>query len=94
MALLAVNAAEPWWRWSLVHELCEGEPDGTVEASGEKLWGALIAGQAIADSADATKLADTRRAEVQRVMRWLMRVVEEKNCRSWSGSGRGRCCHA
>ena len=63
--------------WPLVEALCEGEPEGRVGAVGAKeLWGALIAGQAVAETVDMEKLTARTKPKVERVARWLVRVVQ------------------
>jgi len=72
VAVLAANTA-PHWLWSLVDELCKGDPRPALAES--DLRSALIAGQMIAESTETLTLTEQTRSRVSRVMLWLLRIM-------------------
>jgi formylglycine-generating enzyme required for sulfatase activity len=63
--------------WSLVDALCyRGLPVG-VEQPECDAWGALLAGQALVESADLEQVSGRNQAKVERVVAHLVRVLEE-----------------
>jgi predicted NACHT family NTPase len=63
--------------WSLVDALCyQALPEGAAQSEPDA-WGALLAGQALVESADLDKVSERNWAKVGRVVTHLMRVVEE-----------------
>ena len=63
--------------WSLADELCFRPPQetGTVEDE----WGALLAGQLLAESADLAAPSAANLAKLQKVKDWLLRVISGKS---------------
>jgi formylglycine-generating enzyme required for sulfatase activity len=62
--------------WALVEALCyqdlpQGEPPSEPDA-----WGALLAGQALVESADLDKVSERNRVKVERIQAHLVRVME------------------
>ncbi len=62
--------------WSLVDELCHRTPDAEGYGVADD-WGALLAGQAIAETADLTHLSDRNRTRVARVRHGLVHGLEK-----------------
>ena len=61
--------------WSLVDALCYQEPgDETLGVAPQ--WGALLAGQALAESADLGDVSERNRPKLARVQNWLVRILE------------------
>ncbi len=61
--------------WALVDALCpEGEPEPTCPEG--RLWGAHLAGQALAESVDPAAASPRNQPKVGRVRRWLVDVLE------------------
>ena len=61
--------------WSLVGELCYREAEDS-EAGMPDVWGALLAGQALAESAVLDKVSPRNRTKLDRVRKWLVRIME------------------
>jgi formylglycine-generating enzyme required for sulfatase activity len=58
----------PFATWSLAERLCPGEP---ADCNGpDDVWGAHLAGQVIAESADLENLDETDRKKLERLQRW------------------------
>ncbi|MDM8522808.1 SUMF1/EgtB/PvdO family nonheme iron enzyme [Desulfococcaceae bacterium HSG8] len=62
--------------WSLAEALCYREPDDP-EADTPDVWGAHIAGQALSEIADMSKVSPRNRAKLERIRKWLLRIMEE-----------------
>ncbi|MCP4350300.1 MAG: SUMF1/EgtB/PvdO family nonheme iron enzyme [Desulfobacterales bacterium] len=61
--------------WFLADALCYREP-GNEPETGE-IWGALLAGQALAETAVLDKVSPSNQAKLERVGRWMLRIIEE-----------------
>ncbi|MCP4110443.1 MAG: SUMF1/EgtB/PvdO family nonheme iron enzyme, partial [Desulfobacteraceae bacterium] len=61
--------------WSLAEALCYNEPEGKAET--EDIWGALLAGQALAETAVMDKVSPRNKPKLERIRRWLLRIIEE-----------------
>ncbi|MCP4107303.1 MAG: SUMF1/EgtB/PvdO family nonheme iron enzyme [Desulfobacteraceae bacterium] len=61
--------------WSLAEALCHCEPDEKTET--KALWGAQLAGQALAETAVLDKVSPRNQPKLERVRRWLLKIVEE-----------------
>jgi formylglycine-generating enzyme required for sulfatase activity len=68
------NAA--WALWPLIESLCPAEPESTRREDGDA-WGALVAGQALLETANLKRLSAADAARVARVRRWLVHILEE-----------------
>jgi formylglycine-generating enzyme required for sulfatase activity len=62
--------------WSLTEALCYREP-GDPEADIHDIWGAQIAGQALRESANLKKPSAGNQKKLDRVRRWLLRIMEK-----------------
>jgi len=61
--------------WSLADALCFREPG--VEAGAEDYWGALLAGQALAETADLARIGQRNWPKAERVRRWLVHILHK-----------------
>jgi formylglycine-generating enzyme required for sulfatase activity len=59
--------------WSLADCLCPGEP--TPESRPSDVWGAHLAGQVIAESADLANLDASERSKLERLQRWHVHLL-------------------
>jgi formylglycine-generating enzyme required for sulfatase activity/predicted ATPase len=62
--------------WSLVDALCYQELSVEAEQAEPDAWGALLAGQALVESADLSQVSGRNQAKVKRVRTHLVRVLE------------------
>ncbi|MCP4543645.1 MAG: SUMF1/EgtB/PvdO family nonheme iron enzyme [Chloroflexi bacterium] len=62
--------------WSLVDALCYQELTMEAEQAEPDAWGALLAGQALGESADLAQVSERNRAKVKRVQAHLARVLQ------------------
>lgn len=60
--------------WMLADHLCPREPDDS-ERGVPDMWGALLAGQALAETASLNKMSPPNRAKLERVKKWLLRII-------------------
>jgi len=75
LAAAKVSRGAPASVWHLAHELCFREPDD-VEASLADIWGAHLAGQAVAESVDLSrKLGEANRRQLERLRRWHLHLL-------------------
>ena len=65
--------------WQLVEALCYEEPLAVGPAKGEGCWGALLAGQALVETADLSQVSDRNRIKLERVKRWLVVILEQNS---------------
>ncbi|MEA3309412.1 MAG: SUMF1/EgtB/PvdO family nonheme iron enzyme, partial [Chloroflexota bacterium] len=63
--------------WSLVDALCYRPLGEGAEQSVAEAWGALLAGQALVESANLTQVSERNQAKVKRVRAHLVRVLRE-----------------
>jgi formylglycine-generating enzyme required for sulfatase activity len=63
--------------WSLVDALCYRDLSDDEAQSEPDAWGALLAGQALVESADLDKVSERNRVKVERVQAHLVHVMEE-----------------
>jgi hypothetical protein len=62
--------------WHLAAKLCFREPAGS--GTGEDEWGALLAGQALAESANLTQVDEDDEPKLDRVKRWLVHLLRSE----------------
>jgi formylglycine-generating enzyme required for sulfatase activity len=65
--------------WYLADALCWREP-GEAESDEEKvedIWGAHLAGQAVAESADLERVSASNRPKLEKLQRWHLRLIRE-----------------
>jgi hypothetical protein len=69
----AARGAEPtvWW---LADHLCHRAPDDPL-ASNEDEWGALLAGQAVAESADLARVGEANEPKLELLRKWLVHLM-------------------
>jgi formylglycine-generating enzyme required for sulfatase activity/predicted ATPase len=60
--------------WQLVGELCFREPDPDRPGE-EDVWGALVAGRFLAETADPEGVSEANRDRLERVRRWLVALL-------------------
>lgn len=60
--------------WTLADHLCPREPDDPASGP-EDAWGAHLAGQAIAESADLAKVGDVNWPKLERLRRWHVELL-------------------
>ena len=63
--------------WALVEALCWQEV-GEVNATPEMAWGALLAGQALAETIDIDQVEEYERPKLERINRWLMAILTKQ----------------
>jgi formylglycine-generating enzyme required for sulfatase activity len=63
--------------WSLVDALCYKDLSPETEQSESDAWGALFAGQALAESSTLTQVGDRNQLKLARVRAHLARILEE-----------------
>ncbi|RLC93385.1 MAG: hypothetical protein DRI77_11980 [Chloroflexi bacterium] len=61
--------------WLLVEALCYREPEAP-ESGLADAWGAHLAGQALAETADLEQVGERDQAKVARVQRWLVHILK------------------
>ncbi len=61
--------------WLLAEALCFREPDD-AEAEASDMWGALLAGQLLSESAVLSKVSGPNRIKLDRIRRWLVLIME------------------
>lgn len=59
--------------WHLAAKLCFREPEGN--GAGQDEWGALLAGQALAESANLAQVDEDDEPKLDRVRRWLVHLL-------------------
>ncbi len=62
--------------WALVEALCDHDLPAGAEQPEPDAWGALLAGQALVESADLSNVSERNRIKVERVQTHLVRVLE------------------
>jgi len=72
-ARVAENAA--WALWPLIERLCGAEP--AEKSADPDAWAALIAGQALAETADPARLTAPEQEKQARVGRWLVHILRQ-----------------
>ncbi|HET9212980.1 MAG TPA: SUMF1/EgtB/PvdO family nonheme iron enzyme [Thermoanaerobaculia bacterium] len=60
--------------WYLADALCFREPDDTNVGPKDQ-WGALLAGQVVAESADLTRVGEANYPKLERLRRWLLYLM-------------------
>ena len=73
-ARVARNAA--WALWPLVENLCPVEPDDAASRRSDA-WGALVAAQAVTETADLERLSSPEQLKLAHVQRWLVHVLRQ-----------------
>jgi len=73
--------------WALVEALCYREP-GAAESTPDDAWGALLAGQALVETAGLERISERDQTKVDRVRRWLCASCRVGSCRRGAGGSR------
>ena len=63
--------------WQLVEALCQREPDPEGGDLSD-VWGAHLAGVVVAESVDLEDVAEWNRAKLERLQRWLVRLLRDE----------------
>ena len=77
VALLAgakVGRGTPFALWALIEELIPEDPSDGEDSAAQ--LAALVAGQAVAESADIYKVARKDKPKLERVRKWLCKIIE------------------
>ncbi|MCP4183707.1 MAG: DUF1566 domain-containing protein, partial [Hyphomicrobiales bacterium] len=61
--------------WLLAEALCYKEPDGIDKK--EDIWGAQLAGQLLAKSADLNRISPRNKPKLERVKQWLVKITTD-----------------
>ena len=64
--------------WALTDALCDQELPSWEGNAAEDAWGALLAAQAIWESADLSRISPRNQAKLERVLRWLAAILTEQ----------------
>ena len=62
--------------WSLAEALCWREPDDRAAGAADA-WGAQLAGQLLAESADLETVSEPNRLKLERIQRFLLRLIRD-----------------
>jgi len=60
--------------WTLAEELCLSEPQEEISDFGE-IWGALLAGQLLGESADMKRAGKRNQPKLERIQQWQIRIM-------------------
>jgi len=60
--------------WSLAEALCYREPDDR-EINEKDIWGAHLAGQALAENATIDRISPRNESKLERIKRWLLKIL-------------------
>jgi formylglycine-generating enzyme required for sulfatase activity len=63
--------------WALAEALCYQEVDD-ADITSQDVWGALLAGQALVETANLQKISPRNQAKVERVRKWLVAILTEQ----------------
>ena len=64
--------------WVLAETLCDKAPDDPdPDVSESDVWGAHLAGQTLAETADTENISTANQRKLDRVKAWLLRIMEE-----------------
>jgi formylglycine-generating enzyme required for sulfatase activity len=74
--------------WALVEALCYREAEA-VESDLAGAWGAHLAGQALAETANLAQVTERNQSKVQRVRRWLTRILRGGELPAMERAGAG-----
>jgi formylglycine-generating enzyme required for sulfatase activity len=61
--------------WQLAEALCYRDLPQAGQAAAEDLWGAQMAGQLLAETADLVQVSEPNRAKLERIRGWLLRIM-------------------
>jgi hypothetical protein len=61
--------------WQLADALCYRDPPEDEQPVAEDLWGAQIAGQALAETADLARVSEPNQLKLGRVRAWLLKIL-------------------
>jgi formylglycine-generating enzyme required for sulfatase activity len=75
--------------WLLVDALCYREP-GAADTMAADSWGGLLAGRALLESADLTRVGERNRPKVERVRDWLVRILGQGDLPAVDRASAGR----
>jgi formylglycine-generating enzyme required for sulfatase activity len=76
--------------WALVDRLCGHTLNPGEEQTGKDAWGAVVAGQALLECADLSKVSEPDRFRQQRVQQHLVAVLESGDLPAAERAGAGR----
>jgi len=91
VALLAGARAGRSSIWSFVEYLCRVAPPADNQpASGEEIWGAHLAAQALAEVADVNSVHTVHRHKLERVKAWLAYILKQNSLPAIERAAAGR----
>ena len=63
--------------WALAESLCHRQPE--AQANLPEIWGAHLAGQALVESANLTRVSQSNQTKVARVQNWLVNILRRND---------------
>ncbi len=65
--------------WYLAEAMCAGPPPGEGRAEPEDEWGALLAAQVVAESADLDRVGKANVAKLERLREWMLHLLQAEH---------------